>query len=132
MDVAILTGKRRLGSLLLCLLLLCLITENPGCASQPQSNQGAEKLILMAREDLAKREGIPLEKVTVLRVEAVEWGDTSLGCPEPGKFYAQVITSGYRIILSDGMREYEYHSDNQNRVVFCQTGDVNLDSHAGY
>lgn len=121
MNVAILTGKRRPGSLLLCLLLSCLVAGSLSCAPQAQSNQetGAEKLILMARKDLAKREGIPLEKVILLRVDAVEWGDTSLGCPEPGKFYAQVITSGYRIILSDGMREYEYHSDSQNRVVFC-------------
>ncbi len=122
MDVAILTGKRRPGSLLLCLLLLCLITGNPGCAPQPQSHQeeGAANLIMIARKDVAEREGIPLEKVTLLHIETVEWRDTSLGCPEPGKFYAQVITPGYRIILSDGIKEYEYHSDTQNRVIFCQ------------
>jgi len=122
MDVGILARRRWLGSLLPCLLLLCLIAGNLSCASQPQSNQvsGTANLIMIARKNLAEREGIPLEKVTLLRMEAVEWGDTSLGCPEPGKFYAQVITPGYRIILSDGMEVYEYHSDRQNRVIFAK------------
>jgi len=122
MDVGILPRKHRLGSLLPCLLLLCLITGNLSCASQPQLNQvsGAAHLIMIARKDLAEREGIPLAKVTLLRMEAVEWQDTSLGCPEPGKVYAQVITPGYRLILTDGTKEFAYHSDRQNRVIFAK------------
>ena len=82
---------------------------------------GPETAIALVKEDLAKRLGATVEKITVLGVEAVEWPDTSLGCPQPGKTYAQVITAGYRIILKAGGEQYEYHSDNEGRqLVLCQ------------
>ncbi|MGA9349783.1 MAG: hypothetical protein WBW48_13395 [Anaerolineae bacterium] len=82
---------------------------------------GSETAIALAKEDLAGRLGVALEKITALEVEAVEWPDTSLGCPQPGRMYAQVITPGYRIILKVGGERYEYHSDNEGRqLVLCQ------------
>ncbi|MBI4322482.1 MAG: hypothetical protein HY675_28655 [Chloroflexi bacterium] len=71
-------------------------------------------------QDLAQRLGISQDQITVAKVEEVEWGDTSLGCPEPGKLYAQVIIPGYRITLSAKGQTYEYHTDTGQRVVLCQ------------
>ena len=48
-----------------------------------------------------------------------EWRDSSLGCPQPGVLYAQVITPGYRISLRVGAAQYEYHSDSGTRVALC-------------
>ena len=31
--------------------------------------------------------------------EAMGWSDASLGCPQEGMFYAQVLTSGYRLVF---------------------------------
>ena len=85
---------------------------------------GCETAIALAKEDLAEHLGVAVEKITVLRVEAVEWPDTSLGCPQPGKMYAQVITPGYSIILKAGGEQYEYHSDSEGRqLVLCQDDD---------
>jgi hypothetical protein len=53
-------------------------------------------------------------------VKAVNWSNTSLGCPEPGMVYARVITRSYRIPLSYGGKIYEYHSDQGDRVIYCQ------------
>ncbi|MDH7485450.1 MAG: hypothetical protein QHJ81_04145 [Anaerolineae bacterium] len=72
-----------------------------------------------ARQDLSRRLGIGIEEIEVQSVEAVEWPDTSLGCPQPGMMYAQVITPGYRILLRAGGQTYEYHSDRQ-RAILCQ------------
>jgi len=70
---------------------------------------------------LAAELGISPEEVTVLSSEGVEWSDTSLGCPEPGMMYAQVITPGYLVLLEAGGREYEVHTDETGRnVVLCQ------------
>lgn len=80
---------------------------------------GAEAQVARARQDLASRLGVSAESISVVRVEEVEWPDTSLGCPEPGKMYAQVITPGYRIILEAAEKEYEYHADKGKSVVFC-------------
>jgi len=82
---------------------------------------GPETAIALVKEDLAERLKVAVEKIAMLEAEAVEWPDTSLGCPQPGKTYAQVITAGYRIILKVGGGQYEYHSDNEGRrLVLCQ------------
>ena len=57
--------------------------------------------------------------VQVISVDATDWSDTSLGCPQPGMFYAQVITPGYLIVLAAGGRQFEYHANKRGRVVTC-------------
>ncbi len=52
----------------------------------------------------------------------MEWPDASLGCPEPGMMYAQVVTPGYKIHLSCGEELFTYHSDCGSRVVYCESG----------
>lgn len=69
---------------------------------------------------LATQLAIPADQVQVLAVEAVEWPDTSLGCPEPGMMYAQVITPGYRVRLRAGEATYILHTDGK-RTVACAT-----------
>ncbi len=80
-----------------------------------------QQMVYMAKEDLSKRLGIPVDSISVERVDQVDWPDTSLGCPEPGKVYAQVVTPGYRILLKADGKTYEYHSGAM-RVVHCETG----------
>jgi len=72
-----------------------------------------------ARSDLSRQLGVDIEIVEVLAVESVEWPDSSLGCPAPGMMYAQVITPGYRILLSAGGRTFEYHGD-ERQALLCQ------------
>jgi len=72
--------------------------------------QGSEQVVRLAVEALAKKLGVAEKGIDVKSVEAAEWRDASLGCPEEGKMYAQVITHGFRIILSAGGKDYEYHS----------------------
>lgn len=79
----------------------------------------AEAILHIAKEDLAQRLALPISEINVARVEAVEWPDTSLGCPKPNTAYAQVITPGYRLILVAAGKGYEYHSDEGKRVIFC-------------
>ena len=91
-----------------------------GTPASPSVPSEAEKAVEQAKIDLAQRNGIAKEKIVLIRVDDVDWPDTSLGCPEPDKVYAQVITPGYKILLSNGQEEYEYHSDKENNVVYCQ------------
>lgn len=90
-----------------------------GLLSSASIPDGAEPVVERAREDLADRKGVGKEQITVVEVKAVNWPDTSLGCPQPGMMYAQVITPGYRILLSYEGQIYEYHSDQGDRVVCC-------------
>jgi hypothetical protein len=84
----------------------------PAGGSTPTPASAAAPAALTARAvaDLSKELGIPAANIKVASSEAVEWSDGSLGCPEPGTSYAQVITPGYRIVLQIGDMPYEYHT----------------------
>jgi len=72
---------------------------------------------------LAGELGVPLEAVTAISFEPVEWPDASLGCPQPGMMYAQVVTPGYRILLEVDGVQYEIHTDQAGgSVVTCDPG----------
>ncbi|MFP5347701.1 MAG: hypothetical protein ACLGIA_11835 [Actinomycetes bacterium] len=74
----------------------------------------------VAVRDLADRVGVAPDQVSVVRVEEVTWNDSSLGCPKPGMFYAQVITPGSLIVLETGGRSYEYHAADGRPPVLCE------------
>jgi hypothetical protein len=76
-------------------------------------------MIKRANEDLARQRDIETSQITVVEAEAVEWSDSSLGCPQPGMMYAQVITPGYRIVLQVEDKTYVYHTDQNQTVVLC-------------
>jgi hypothetical protein len=81
----------------------------------------AEQVVCLAKEDLANRLDLAAHAIHLVAVQTVDWPDASLGCPEPGMMYAQVITPGFRVVLEaqrQGM--YEYHTDRDDRVILCQ------------
>lgn len=78
------------------------------------------RAVELARADLARRLGLALEVIQLVSVEAVDWSDTSLGCPQPGLMYAQVITPGFLIELEAMGQTYEYHTDEDSSAVLCQ------------
>jgi hypothetical protein len=88
----------------------------------PQSapaGQGAERVIQLARQDLAQKLNVPIDEIREVSVEAVEWPDTSLGCPQPGMMYAQMITPGFKVVLAAKGQTVEYHTDSGRHVVSC-------------
>lgn len=80
----------------------------------------SDPVVQKAIADLTGRLGIAPEQVTVLSVEAVTWPDSSLGCPQPGMEYLQVMVDGLRIRLGAGGALYEYHSGGQGDPFLCQ------------
>ena len=79
-----------------------------------------QALIEQATADLAQRTGVSTSQIQVVEATEVEWPDSSLGCPQPGMSYLQVITPGYRIVLEANGTRYEYHSNNNTLIVFCE------------
>lgn len=76
-------------------------------------------LIDEAKADLAQRLSLSVDQFALLEAAAVVWPDSSLGCPEEGMAYAQVLTPGYLIRFEAGGREYEYHA-SRSTVFYCQ------------
>ena len=88
-------------------------TAVPGATPAPQSSD-------LALANLAATLGIAPTAITVKVVEPVDWPDASLGCPQPGMMYAQVITPGYRIVLEVDGQSYEYHAGRSSTIVRCK------------
>jgi hypothetical protein len=90
-------------------------------ATPGERQRGAfQPLVDLARVSLARKLGIDPDSVTVQSVEDTEFPDASLGVPEPGQMYAQVLTPGYRITLAAGGQTYEYHASDSRLVFFPQ------------
>ena len=83
-------------------------------------NSIVQGLVEMAQEDLAARLSIDISQIQLVEASETEWSDSSLGCPQPGMDYLQVITPGYLILLEVDAQTYEYHSNRDAYVVYCQ------------
>jgi hypothetical protein len=93
-----------------------------GASNQEASDLSAEaeQVVRLVREDLAGRLNMAAQGIKLASVEGVEWRNTSLGCPQPGMMYAQVIVPGYRVVLEAEGQRYEYHTDRGRSVVLCE------------
>jgi hypothetical protein len=87
---------------------------------QTPADQGSQDLISLAKEDLVARLGIDIYKIELLSFEAVTWRDGSLGCPQPGMGYIQVLIDGHRILLRAEGKVYHYHSGGNEAPFLCR------------
>ena len=108
--------------------LACMAKATTGHASSPQSatEPTANELanIELAKNTLAKQEKIDVNTLQVESVNTVQWPDSSLGCPEPGMMYGQMITPGYQITLIDSTSKTRHlvHT-GKGYAVICKTLD---------
>lgn len=87
----------------------------PSIPGGPTSGTNLERAIA----DLAARQEADPGDITVVSEENVTWPDSSLGCPEPGMGYTQVLTDGVRIVLElDGV-QYPYHGGGSRGIFLC-------------
>ena len=86
-------------------------------------DEGLRPFIDEATDDLATRLAIDPADVEVLSAVLVTWPDASLGCPQPGMQYAQVLTDGSIIELGVGEGDdtvvYRYHTGGSRGPFLC-------------
>jgi hypothetical protein len=68
----------------------------------------------------AGRAGVAAADVVVSMARAVQWPDASLGCPQPGMAYAQVVTAGYHVQVSAGGSVHDYRADASGSFFVCE------------
>ena len=71
--------------------------------------------------DAAQRAGVDAGGVSVVNATPRTWSDGSLGCPQPGMYYTQVLVDGYQVVVSAGGREYDYRAGG-GRFRLCERG----------
>lgn len=77
-----------------------------------------------ALQDAAGRTGLDAAGLRVMLAEAVTWPDGSLGCPEPGREYTQVLVDGYRIRILAGSVTLEYHTSLRGAPFLCPAARI--------
>ena len=90
-------GTRRLPSRVLPVLALA------ACGGAPEPEPRAPGDI--ARQTVSEQLSVPLSRVSVVSAQPRDFPDASLGCPQQGFSYAQVITPGHQVLVeADGRR----------------------------
>lgn len=98
-------------------LLALAILSSSACAADPEPT-GPEAIALQAVADAL---GIPPTGARVITSEFRDFPDASLGCPQPGMAYAQVITPGHRVLVeADGRRFDVRVAGNRGRICYLR------------
>jgi hypothetical protein len=109
--------------------LLALLAISSGAVAAVDTGQPAKleaEAAALAQKTLAARLSQPIDTLTVVRVSAAEWRDTSLGCPERGVRYEPILTAGYQVRLRDAEREHTVHVAGGRAVICGSKSDARL------
>lgn len=123
-------------ALTVCLLAACGVDPQPESSNAHENSKpvatvtppALTDLQAAAREVLAERLSVSADTLALVSDQEVQWSDASLGCPEEGMMYAQVITPGHRITFSYDGKHYEVHtsmgddSGPPSNMVSCEGG----------
>ena len=71
--------------------------------------------------DAATRSGVAVDQLVVGTSLSITWSDSSLGCPEPGQAYTQVILEGYRVSIKAGTTTYDYRGAGMSGFKLCKS-----------
>lgn len=97
---------------------------DPSAEEMPMSENADRTLdldaaVATARNDLAQRNGIDAEAISVADARAVTWPNGAMGCPEEGMMYTQALVPGYYILLDADDERYAYHAGRNGQPFHC-------------
>ena len=93
----------------------CLLSRHPPASTAEPAPLPAA--VEAALQFLAQRLGVPASEISVVQVSQEQWPNACLGAASPDEVCAQVVTPGYRVILTAAGRQYEVHTDDQGVAV---------------
>ncbi len=91
----------------------------PPEVATPQLSDTERGAASVAIDALAAELKIPKDGIVVESVRAVDWRDSSLGCPKPGMAYMQVITPGHEVTLRAAGGVHVVH-EADNKAFVCR------------
>lgn len=108
------------------------LSEIPPFAPNPGDNSNMEPfatlppstdldtMVQNAIQDIAQKFSTTADQITVVEAREVVWSNSSLGCPQDGMAYAEVLTLGYLVKLLYNNIEIEYHSGMDGALFRCK------------
>lgn len=90
-----------------------------GLITKPESAKwnNAPQAALNARKLLLEQLKVDVDLIGLVSAEQVDWPDACMGISQPNVMCAQVITPGYKVVLSANGLEYEFHTNDSGSVV---------------
>jgi len=95
----------------------------PGQGSEEKLTGTERDIAQLAIDALAADLQIAKDKIAIDTIRAVDWPDSSIGCPQPGRAYLQVVTPGHKITLRANGQIYFVHEANHHAIV-CRQAKV--------
>lgn len=95
---------------------------NPSAAALDDLDEAEAALAAAGADYLAEELAVDVDAVELVGVEAVDWPDASLGCPEPDMMYAAMLTPGYIFTYEVDGETYNVHTstDPDGRITHCE------------
>ena len=100
---------------------LLMVLAAPVAAAADGQEEPPDSVIQAAVDAASAQLGVPADNLIVVMTAQRDWPDVSLGCPEPGRTYAQVITPGYVVTIDtdDLVTEVQVNTDTGSRATIC-------------
>jgi hypothetical protein len=96
------------------------LTPSAAPSASPSATMPATptaELVANLKARVSQEFGIAETQLQVQESQAIDWPDSCLGAAQPEELCAQMITSGYRIVLTSGVQQFEFHTDRNGRAV---------------
>jgi len=86
-------------------------------------NEQEQAAIDMAIGKVNERTPVTKDSVSKLRVQAVQWPNSSLGCAEPGKSYLHQVIPGYFVSFNVSDKIYSVHIGGDSAIICERVND---------
>ena len=67
--------------------------------------------------DAVKRTNKTVTALKILEAQMQQWSDGCLGLGKPDELCTQAITSGWRVVVTDGLKNWTYRTDDLGNTV---------------
>ena len=94
--------------------------KGPGIVADERPGKMASRPEAVAVSVVAAQSGLMPDQLIVISLEAVNFTDGSLDCPQPGMAYPQVITPGYWVLLEGDSHSFDVRVSG-DRGQICDT-----------
>ena len=98
-------------------ILATVFSVSTAAGAEKQLTENEQGIAKLAINTLAAELQVAPDRIELDTVRAVDWPDSSIGCPQPGRSYLQVITPGHKITLRANEQIYVVHESNGNAFV---------------
>jgi hypothetical protein len=96
--------------------------DTPIGGTPPDAAKERARAVDRAKAHLAETLKLIEQDIVLESAKETRWPNSSLGCPEKGMMYAQMVTPGWTVVLKAQGRSYEVHVAGK-RAVTCPAAD---------